>query len=95
VLHDVIRDSDWTLNDLRNVGFSDEVLFNLECLTKRRGEDYWHYLDRAMTNDTTCRVKLADLEDDMDPRRGLPYRGRYEDARKLVLKRLRHLEAAS
>jgi (p)ppGpp synthase/HD superfamily hydrolase len=89
VLHDVIEDSDWTLNDLRNVGFSDEVIFNLECLTKRRGEDYWHYLNRAMTNETTCQVKLADLEDNLDPRRALPGDEKYKKAREMVLERLK------
>jgi (p)ppGpp synthase/HD superfamily hydrolase len=38
VLHDVVEDSDWTLEQLREKGFSDEVLDAVECLTHRDGE---------------------------------------------------------
>ena len=39
VLHDVLEDSDITADDLKERGFSDEVLMALDCLTHRpRGQ---------------------------------------------------------
>jgi (p)ppGpp synthase/HD superfamily hydrolase len=88
VLHDVLEDTDWTLGMLRSEGFSDRIIFALECLTKRSGEDYWSYLNRAMANKTTRQVKLADLEDNLDPRRALLNNEKYVIARDLVRERL-------
>ena len=39
VLHDVLEDSDIKADDLKERGFSDEVLMALDCLTRRpRGQ---------------------------------------------------------
>ena len=35
VLHDVVEDSDWTIDALRSEGFTENILDGLECLTKR------------------------------------------------------------
>ena len=42
VLHDVVENSVWTLDDLRKEGFSNEVLNAVDSLTHRdkEGEDY-------------------------------------------------------
>jgi (p)ppGpp synthase/HD superfamily hydrolase len=69
VLHDVVEDTLITPEDLRQRGFSDEVLAALDCVTKREGEDYRSFVARAATNPIARRVKLADLEDNMDVRR--------------------------
>lgn len=69
VLHDIIEDTDVTFNDLKNIGFSDEVLSVLDCLTRRNGEDYFNYINRIKTNRIAVKVKLADLEHNMDLRR--------------------------
>jgi (p)ppGpp synthase/HD superfamily hydrolase len=69
VLHDVLEDTHWTVDRLRQEGFSETVLQALELLTKRKGEDYNAYLRRAGSNLIARRVKLADLADNMDPSR--------------------------
>jgi (p)ppGpp synthase/HD superfamily hydrolase len=69
VLHDVVEKTDHTLNDLHNVGFSKEVIDALDCLTKRPGEDYETHIQRARTNPLAKKIKIADLEDNMDPKR--------------------------
>ena len=69
VLHDVVEDSDWTLERLRELGYPEEVLGALECLTKREGETYEAFIERVAPNPLARRVKLADLEDNMDVRR--------------------------
>ena len=66
VLHDVIEDTPVTFGDLKDAGFSDEVLAVLDCLTKREGETYDEFIGRILPNETACRVKFADLTDNMD-----------------------------
>ena len=73
VLHDVIEDTELTLDDLRNEGFSEEVILILDCLTKRPGEKYEDYISRIITNENACHIKLADLNDNMDPSRMICY----------------------
>ena len=69
VLHDVVEDTDWTLERLREVGFSEEVLEALDCLTHREGESYQQFVERVRTNPIARQVKIADLEDNMNVRR--------------------------
>jgi (p)ppGpp synthase/HD superfamily hydrolase len=66
VLHDVIEDSDWTIERLRNEGFAEPVLRALEALTKREGEDYEDFVRRAGKDPIARRVKLADMRDNCD-----------------------------
>jgi len=69
VLHDVIEDTRYTVEDLRGMGYSDEVLEALDSVTKREGEAYEDFVLRSRANPIGRRVKLADLEDNMDVRR--------------------------
>lgn len=69
VLHDVVEDTPWTFEELRNQGFSHTVIEALDCLTHRDGEDYDTYIERIVENDLACEVKLADLKDNMNFRR--------------------------
>lgn len=69
VLHDVVEDSAWTLDDLRARGFPDEVLRAVDGLTRREGETYEAFVERAAADPVARRVKIADLEDNMDVRR--------------------------
>ncbi len=66
VLHDVVEDTDWTLDLLAAEGFGDEVLIPLDLLTKRPGDIYEEYVARLMPNPRARAVKKADLMDNMD-----------------------------
>jgi len=66
VLHDVIEDSNISIEYLREEGFSEEILSTLEALTKRENESYDDFINRVIENKTACNVKLADLCDNMD-----------------------------
>lgn len=66
VLHDVIEDTNVSFDDLMDEGFSDEVLDALKCLTRIQGESYNQFIDRILTNEIACKVKLCDLIDNMD-----------------------------
>jgi (p)ppGpp synthase/HD superfamily hydrolase len=62
VLHDLVEDTAWTLEDLRKHLFSARVINGVGCLTKREFEKYDDYIKRIGTNYDAIRVKLADLE---------------------------------
>lgn len=66
VLHDVLEDTAVTADALREAGFSEEVLAALDCVTKREGEGYEAFVERAAGNTVAREVKLADLADNMD-----------------------------
>lgn len=91
VLHDLIEDTHYTLNDLRDLGYSPEVVNTIDSLTHRTGESYEAYIRRVGANPLARRVKLADLEDnlannqDVDSRADEDARmSRYRDARDLL-----------
>ncbi|MEM9819217.1 MAG: HD domain-containing protein [Cyanobacteria bacterium P01_D01_bin.6] len=69
VLHDVVEDTQWTLEDLESEGFPPAVIEALDCLTHRDREDYDAYIERIRNNRIASEVKLADLKDNMNIRR--------------------------
>jgi (p)ppGpp synthase/HD superfamily hydrolase len=69
VLHDVVEDTPHTLDELRQLGYPEEVVRAVDCLTRRPKESYEQFIERVKTNAVARRVKLADLEDNMDVRR--------------------------
>jgi (p)ppGpp synthase/HD superfamily hydrolase len=69
VLHDVVEDTKYTFDDLRTAGFTEVILAALDCVTNRKSEDYDAFIDRVKTNSIAIKVKIADLEDNMDIRR--------------------------
>jgi (p)ppGpp synthase/HD superfamily hydrolase len=66
VLHDVVEDCDISLEDLRQEGFSEEVLTAIESVTKVPDESYEDFVERAAQNPIGRVVKLADLEENSD-----------------------------
>ncbi len=66
VLHDVVEDTNLTLDDLRAEGFSEEVLEAVKALTKVDGEARLEAAQRAAQNPIARAVKLADVTDNMD-----------------------------
>ena len=66
VLHDVIEDSDMTIQQLSQLGFPAEILTIIPLLTKQQGETYEDFISRLLPNQVACQVKLADLSDNMD-----------------------------
>jgi len=69
ILHDVVEDTDWTFAALKKEGFPKDIIAALDCVTKREGEPYEKLVKRSGSNPLALRVKLADLEDNMDIRR--------------------------
>jgi len=65
VLHDVVEDSDWTLEKLAAEGFPSTAIAAIDCLTRRAPETYDEFIERVLTNPLATRVKRYDLEDNM------------------------------
>ena len=65
-LHDVIEDTELTLEDLCEYSFSNEVIEAVDIITKKRGEDYQSYLNSVKKNKLARAVKLADLRHNSD-----------------------------
>jgi (p)ppGpp synthase/HD superfamily hydrolase len=69
VLHDLLEDTPWERVDLEREGFPAGVLDALEALTRKPHETYEQFLVRAAGDPIAIRVKLADLEDNLDASR--------------------------
>lgn len=67
VLHDLVEDTKWTFEDLKKEGFSDEVVNVIKCVTKNSSnENYEDFINRVLSNSIASKVKLNDLQDNMD-----------------------------
>ena len=66
LLHDVVEDSDYTLDDLREMGFPEAVLDALALLTHDDDTPYLEYVAGLKNNAIARAVKLADLRHNSD-----------------------------
>ena len=66
LLHDVVEDTEITLDDLRNEGFNSEVIDALTLLTHDPAIPYMDYVEKIKTNHVAKAVKLADLAHNSD-----------------------------
>jgi (p)ppGpp synthase/HD superfamily hydrolase len=71
VLHDTIEDTAMTLNILQTYGFTEEMLRVLDLLTRKDGQDYFDYIKEIKKHPTARKIKIADLEHNMDLKRTL------------------------
>ena len=69
VLHDVIEDSDTTLDDLRRLGLPEEVIEAVSLLTHDEADSYEDYVRKLKPNAVARKIKLADLAHNMAIRR--------------------------
>lgn len=72
MLHDVIEDSDMSADDLRTLGFDERIVQAVDALSRREGEDYFAYVQRAVSDPLAREVKQADLLDNLDSTRKTP-----------------------
>ena len=66
LLHDVVEDTDYILEDLKDMGFPGEVLEAISLLTHDPQVPYEDYLIPIKANPLARRVKLADLRHNSD-----------------------------
>jgi len=66
ILHDVVEDSSFSIDDLKEEGFSDRVLSALVYLTHDPSKDYDEYITNMKDNLDALKVKREDLRDNSD-----------------------------
>ncbi len=66
VLHDVIEKTTIDLEYLRSVGFSDRIVLGIDALSRRPQENYDKYIDRVAENKLATKVKIIDLDDNIN-----------------------------
>jgi (p)ppGpp synthase/HD superfamily hydrolase len=66
VLHDVVEDTPWTLEQLKAEGFPGAVIEAVALLTHDDDTPYEEYVKKIATNTIARQVKLADLRDNLD-----------------------------
>ena len=65
VLHDVVEDADYSLENIEKE-FGEEISDAVDALTRRDDESYMDFIDRSAANQIAKKVKIADIEDNMD-----------------------------
>lgn len=66
LLHDLVEDTNLTIQDIINEGFSTEVVNALKLLTHDKNEDYYTYIKRISANPVARDVKIGDLTHNSD-----------------------------
>ncbi len=66
LLHDVVEDTDHTIDDLRKMGFSENVISAVELMTHDSNVPYMEYVAQIKNNPIAKAVKLADLRHNSD-----------------------------
>ena len=67
VLHDILEDTETTEEELLEVEYVTERAVELvKVLTRKKDETYMEYISRVGGVEATRRIKLCDLEDNMD-----------------------------
>jgi (p)ppGpp synthase/HD superfamily hydrolase len=67
VLHDLIEDTVYTIEDLTKIGFSRRVTTLINLLTHKEGVDYMTYIEQIKSNsECAVKVKMQDLRHNSD-----------------------------
>ena len=72
LLHDVVEDTDVTLEQLKSMGFNDRIIDALTLLTHDKNVPYMDYIEAIKQNPIARAVKLADLKHNSDLSRFAP-----------------------
>lgn len=71
VLHDVVEDTDVTLERLQAEGFSEEIIEAVRLMTRGEEQSYADYVVALSGHELARQVKLADLHDNSRAERAL------------------------
>lgn len=71
LLHDLVEDTAVTLDELRNAGFSADVVQAIDLITHRESDSYADYVIQLSENRLARDAKLADLQDNSSLKRVL------------------------
>ena len=91
VLHDVIEDTEITIEDLKN-DFSDYIVEKVDLLTRKEGEKYFDYIRKIDANKIATKIKIVDIIDNLSETPSqipLSMAKRYAKALDILLKTLK------
>lgn len=66
LLHDVLEDTHTTEEDLIDEGIPQDCVEVIKILTRAEGEDYFNYILRVLKNEDAIKIKIADLNDNLE-----------------------------
>lgn len=72
MLHDIVEDTSITFEDLKKANIPDDVLSALKLLTHENHQNYDEYIKKIANNEIARKVKMADLQHNMDETRLRP-----------------------
>jgi len=91
ILHDIIEDTPVTIDDLYGYGIPYDVVTTVIALSRREGETVKEYYARIKKDERAVRVKMRDLEHNIDVLR-FKRLLRKEDISRLKMYHQKHLE---
>ncbi len=65
-LHDIIEDSDYTIEDLEKGKFPLDILRAINTITRSKKKSYYDYILRVQKNDIAALVKISDLTHNLE-----------------------------
>jgi len=69
IMHDVVEDTNWTIEDVAAENFSNEVVKAIKAITKKKNQSYEEYLEIVKADPIARTVKIADIRDNASPMR--------------------------
>ena len=66
LLHDVVEDSEYTIDNLRDMGFTEAIISAIDMMTHDPEIPYMEYVAQIKKNPIAKAVKLADLRHNSD-----------------------------
>lgn len=66
LLHDLIEDTHYTIDDLKEMGFESIITDAIELMTHKDDVDYFEYIKKIKNNPIAKEVKIADLHHNSD-----------------------------
>jgi len=66
LLHDVIEDTNITLEDIKSYGFNNNILEALKVITHDKNINYIDYINKISKNKLATKIKIRDLKHNID-----------------------------
>lgn len=65
-MHDIVEDTDYTLEDIKALGFPEEIVEAVDVITRRKDVSYMDYIKLVGENELARKVKIEDLKHNSD-----------------------------
>ena len=66
LLHDVIEDTNFTLEDIKSYGFNNNIIEALKVITHDKKTNYTDYINKISKNKLATKIKIRDLKHNID-----------------------------